>query len=509
MNDKPLLCPKCRKEPRVVVSMVGSYVRCPWCDFSAWMQNTREDAVKLWNKLVKEIEMETKDNIVNISIKEIHSHPDNPRKDLGDLSELAKSIKTNGIMQNLTVIPGHRNHDGRWVEVGYTLIIGHRRHAAAKMADLKELPCRIVKDLSYREQVAIMLEENMQRNDLTIYEQAQGFQMMLDLGETEESIAEKTGFSKTTIKRRLNIAKLDQGLIKEKTKDDCFQLSLTDLYALEKIEDIETRNKVLKDATNHQQLIWKVENAVAEAKRKKTEDAIIAKLAELGVEKAPKKAENEIYTSKWKEVKSFSLDKEVPENITLDGKGLYYLRYCNYIRVIKKNVKEKANSEYEVKRKQIDANKKAINAKAKQAAVQMKDFVRNFVNNKLSFVKEQSWYKEAIWEMLLDNEAYVGRNKIVGFLLDKESWQVVEKDREETKEIIGKMKTYQQMFCVLMYSLYTELADYNGYYEQDKGRRIMTIYDFLMQFGFTFDSDEYEQILDGTHELYAKEEKNE
>ena len=39
-----------------------------------------------------------------------------------------------------------------------------------------------------------MLEENMQRNDLTIWEQANGFQMMLDLGETEESIAEKTGF---------------------------------------------------------------------------------------------------------------------------------------------------------------------------------------------------------------------------------------------------------------------------------------------------------------------------
>lgn len=44
-----------------------------------------------------------------------------------------------------------------------------------------------------------MLEENMQRNDLTIYEQAQGFQMMLDLGETAETIAEKTGFSTSTI----------------------------------------------------------------------------------------------------------------------------------------------------------------------------------------------------------------------------------------------------------------------------------------------------------------------
>lgn len=533
MKNKPLPCPKCNKEPRVVVCGVGSYVRCSWCDSSAWMQNTREDAVKLWNKLVEEIEMEMKDNIVNISMKDIYPHPDNPRKDLGDLSELAKSIETNGIMQNLTVIPGHKMTDEEWAELGreckenpteelrdainsgwvnsgYTLIIGHRRHAAAKMADLKELPCRIVKGLSYREQVAIMLEENMQRNDLTIYEQAQGFQMMLDLGETEESIAEKTGFSKTTIKRRLNIAKLDQGLIKKKTKDNCFQLSLTDLYALEKIEDIETRNKVLKEATNHQQLIWKVENAVIEAKRKKTEDAIIAKLTELGVKKAPKKAEGELYGSKWDTVKEFSLDKKVPEKIALKGKELYWLRWGSLIKVIKKNTKqEKTQSEHGIKRKQIDANKKAINAKAKQAAVQMKEFVRAFATNKLA-PREQDWHKEAVWEMLLDNGAYVGRNKIIGFLLDKESWQVSKEDREATKETVSKMKMYQQMLCVLMYGMAIELADYNCYYEQDKGRCIMAIYDFLTQFGFTFDSDEYEQILDGTHELYeVKEEKNE
>ena len=71
------------------------------------------------------------------------------------------------------------------------------------------MPCRIAEGLSRKEQLSIMLEENMQRNDLTIWEQAQGFQLMLDLGETEDTIAEKTGFSKKTIKHRLNIAKLD------------------------------------------------------------------------------------------------------------------------------------------------------------------------------------------------------------------------------------------------------------------------------------------------------------
>lgn len=50
---------------------------------------------------------EKRDNIINIDIEQIYPHPDNPRKEIGDVTELAESIKKNGIMQNLTVIPGH------------------------------------------------------------------------------------------------------------------------------------------------------------------------------------------------------------------------------------------------------------------------------------------------------------------------------------------------------------------------------------------------------------------
>ena len=138
----------------------------------------------------------TKSNvIVSINTQDIYQHPDNPRKDLGDLSELSDSIAKKGIMQNLTVIPGHWDADRNWHEDGYTLIIGHRRFAAAKQAGIQELPCRVVEDMDKKDQVSTMLEENMQRADLTIWEQANGFQMMLDLGESEEQIAEKSGFT--------------------------------------------------------------------------------------------------------------------------------------------------------------------------------------------------------------------------------------------------------------------------------------------------------------------------
>ncbi|MFQ8761819.1 MAG: ParB/RepB/Spo0J family partition protein [Intestinimonas sp.] len=144
-----------------------------------------------------------KSTITYISVKELHPHPDNPRKDVGDVSELAESIKANGVLQNLTVVPNTVTGEitGDTWQRGYKVIIGHRRLAAAKLAGLEELPCVVV-EMSEREQLSTMLTENMQRSDLTVYEQAQGFQMMLDMGDTVEDIAEKSGFSTTTVRRR-------------------------------------------------------------------------------------------------------------------------------------------------------------------------------------------------------------------------------------------------------------------------------------------------------------------
>lgn len=121
--------------------------------------------------------------IENIDITLLEPHPDNPRKDIGDVSELAESIKASGILQNLTVVP----HEGK-----YRVIIGHRRLAAAKKAGLTSLPCTVC-DMDYKTQLATMLSENMQRVDLTVVEQVQGIQMMLDLGESVQDVAGKTG----------------------------------------------------------------------------------------------------------------------------------------------------------------------------------------------------------------------------------------------------------------------------------------------------------------------------
>ncbi len=70
--------------------------------------------------------------LVLLPIDRLCPHPDNPRKDLGDLTELADSIKVNGILQNLTVVKHYGEISGEWNGL-YRVIIGHRRLAAAKM----------------------------------------------------------------------------------------------------------------------------------------------------------------------------------------------------------------------------------------------------------------------------------------------------------------------------------------------------------------------------------------
>lgn len=167
-----------------------------------------------------------------IDINLLHPHPDNPRKELGDLKELADSIKVKGVLQNLTVVKA---------DDGYKVIIGHRRCAAAKIAGLTELPC-IVTEMSDKEQLETMLLENIQRSDLTIKEQADGFQLMFDMGDNIDTISEKTGFSKTTIRKRLDIAKLDSA----KVAAACGrQVTLGDFDKLAEIDDVDKRNELL------------------------------------------------------------------------------------------------------------------------------------------------------------------------------------------------------------------------------------------------------------------------
>lgn len=461
----------------------------------------------------------TDSEIKSIRVENIYPHPENPRKDLGNIEEMVESIKKNGIMQNLTVVPidAWDSEPARQWDAGklstksdFFALIGHRRLAAAKKAGLQEVPCKIVSNISRREQVSIMLEENMQRNDLTIWEQAQGFQMMLSLGETEDSIAEKTGFSKQTIKHRLNIAKLDQTELKKKEQDDCFQLTLKDLYELEKVEDIATRNKILRESRSSSDIRWKATNAAVEAKRNKTAKTVIKKLKEKGVQAAPKKAENEIYSNKWDIVKRISLDEEIPSEIKYKAKKtdiLYYIKYYREVLIIKK-AEKKPETKQDIKRKDVERRKKQLKAKVKELENRRKEFISLIVSGKIPEFKESIDVYRKLWSAIVEIGSYLNMTNMKRFFTGKAEWDCTQEEKAEATEKVKSCSVLNQMVIQLNYAMDNvgDLYDWQGRFDKASADKLLNAYRLLQQYGWCFENDE-EQLLDGTHELYTKDER--
>lgn len=440
--------------------------------------------------------------IENINISRIYPHPENPRKDIGDIRELTESVKKNGVMQNLTVIPGHFENDA-WLEEDYTLIIGHRRCAAAKAAGIKELPCRIIEGMSRKEQISTMLEENMQRNDLTIYEQAQGFQLMLDLGESVDTIVQKTGFSRSTVHHRLNIAKLDGEELKKKENGE-FQLSLKDLYELEKIKDIETRNQILKDARDNRDLVWRAQNAVRKEKEKINEEIWRRKLNELGLKEMSKKEKDKRYTE-FNYVRGINL-AETPSEEEIGG--THY--FCEYGRLniykedprtTKENTKEK---EKERKRKQKQA--KELLKKIDQ---RRKLFIRFVIEEKITPINGEKAMVGEIWKLLLDRGCGLYRSDISSIFLDKEYWSYSEEERKEAEEKTKNLTILQQLLIFLHVQLTKEdsICGYRGEYCKRVGEYHQKAYGLLEFYGWSFEDKEEESLIDGTNELYKEEKR--
>lgn len=474
-----------------------------------------------WEKVIsgKDETMQNRKEIVMINVANIYPHPDNPRKDVGDVTELAESIKKQGVMQNLTVIPlpalteeleEQPDADTESLSSDFHVIIGHRRLAAAKLAGIEKVPCKIVSKISKKEQVSIMLEENMQREDLTVWEQAQGFQMMLDLGETEDTIADKTGFSKTTIKHRLNIAKLDQDELKNKEQDKNFQLSLKDLYELEKIEDVEERNKILREATDNRNLVYRVHSHVEQKERDKKADAIVKMLKELGVVEAPKQYASEQYGNKWETVKNFLLNDEVPESIRIKNKKdekLYYYAIWYEIRVVrkKKTVKKKLTPA-EQKEKEQKANKKYMKDVLKKLDERRRLFVMDIVEGRIAPIKDEEKVKDALWSALVLNQSYLAPSQLSRFFTKQPLYACTKEEEKEASQKAAKLSILQQMLVMLNVVMNeTELVKYNGTYYKENGQALMDGYKVLRLYGWSFEDEEEEKVVDGSHEFYEEE----
>lgn len=462
--------------------------------------------------------------IVNIKTSNLYPHPQNPRKNLGELEELADSIRKNGIMQNLTVIPLSALTDEPDLQPepdnisllsDFYVLIGHRRLAAAKLAGVTELPCKIISKISAKEQVGIMLEENMQRNDLTVYEQAQGFQMMLDLGETEDSIAEKTGFSKITIRRRLNIAKLDQNVLKEKEQQAGFQMTLTDLYELEKVDDIKVRNKILSEATDSKNLAFRAHRAIEEAEKKAKEQALISLLLKKGLSPAPDSYAKEMYSTKWRTIKEFRLSDSIPDDIELEEQKepAYFYPCWNGIRIVTRHKPEKIpKTPEQLKREQLEKNKRTIKDIVKKIDATRKNFISDILAGKVAepSAQELPALKDAIWSIFAQTGASIYPSTMRRFFTDKDDYRLTPEELDSAQQKVDSLSVIHQMLLVLDHVIdQEEPFDYYGIYKEQYNRKAALVYGIFEKYGWSFDDETERQIIDGTSELYAKKKSAE
>ena len=473
-----------------------------------------------------------------IPIGQLAHHPENPRLDLGDLTELTASIKANGILQNLTVVfqPAHsmtpeewelagmeyertrdlklrRQMDAKWIDDRYLVVIGNRRLEASKAAGLTELPCS-VREMDHNEQIATMLQENMQRSDLTIYEQAKGIQMMMDLGFTKDQVSERTGFSKPTIERRLAVAKLPE---KETKSAVSLGYDLMDLVEISKIEDKKAQEDLLKgtpgdaNSVDTRWLRQRIQNALHAQENKKIVDRLLQEIRNFAKEM---KNPNDRWSNKYERVPGLTVKIEEGAKVTCPEKPDNYYYTVDYseisfYRPVKKEKRVKTEAEIALEKKQHDAKELNDRMRDRRTA-----FVSSYTPSKMQEAHMRSKMMDWVfgWKSKYNNG---------DFKFSYHSWNIAMfrtfcgipaeegRDKEESlqEELIRRNVPKGRAFLAWLLCGGLKADDrqgyasqYNGDYQKDED--LDDVYEILTEAGYVL-SEEEQAWKDGTHEFFT------
>lgn len=195
---------------------------------------------------------QSQDKLISVPVEKIKPNPYQPRRefDSAELASLALSIKTDGLIQPLSV---------RQKSDGYELIAGERRLRAAILAGLESVPC-VVMDVTERNSALLALVENIQRKDLNFFEEAHAISRLIELyGMTQEDAAIRLGYAQSTLANKLRLLKLsatEQNLIAEKG------LSERHARALLRLDDSEKRIEVINKIAREKLSVDKTEKLI-------------------------------------------------------------------------------------------------------------------------------------------------------------------------------------------------------------------------------------------------------
>lgn len=448
--------------------------------------------------------------IIEIPAGSLLHHPKNPRSDLGDLTELTESIKASGIMQNLTVVKSPEDMGKYWV------VIGNRRLEAGLRAGLEVFPCAVV-EMDEKTQMATMMAENMQRQDLTVFDQIQGIGYMQQLGMTLPEIAEGTGLSEGTVRKRATIGRLP----KKQLAIACDKgATLMDLLEVTTLENEKSQKQVLEafGSNNFNYLLMRAKENEKEAKFKAS---ILPQITEL-YPKIKNMVDNERWSGEWKEIASWRMNdqemKPVPAPVQGEKYGITQWDNCVSLYVQDKDWVNRKKSEKENRQymKELSETAKALN---KQAFDLRAAFIRDF---RLKSEKERLTF----FRMLI-NEGMNWKSFTQGVGYYKSSWdaQLIreilnipyesERDKEEPfeKELMrrGILKDTFILAWAVSGGITSPVRatdgwcnDYNGAWKPCED--LEAAYRILENLGYQM-SDFEKNLRDKTHEFFRREKE--
>lgn len=200
----------------------------------------------------------------------------------------------------------------------------------------------------------------------------------------------------------------------------------------------------------------------------------------------------------------------MPESIRLKNKKdekLYYYDVGYEVRIVrKKKAVKKKLTPAEQKEKEKKENKKYMKDVLKKLDERRRLFVTDIVEGRIAPVKDEEKVKDALWSALVLNQSCLYPSRLSCFFAGKPLYECTEEEKKEVSEKVTKLTILHQMLVLLNAAMDgTELIKYDGTYKKENGQALMDGYKVLRLYGWSFEDEEEEKVVDGSHEFYEEE----
>ncbi|ASN03800.1 nucleoid occlusion protein [Virgibacillus necropolis] len=200
--------------------------------------------------------------IIQLAVTKIKPNRFQPRSIFSEekISELAQTIKTHGMIQPIVV--------RKLEEDDYELIAGERRWRAVQTLGWENAPV-IIQEMTDTETASVALIENLQREELTVIEEARAYARLIELHSiTQEALAQRLGKNQSTIANKLRLLKLDDAV-----QQALLNKAITERHAraLIKLKDQDKQSKLLHEIIEHDLNVKQTEERIEKMANKKDE----------------------------------------------------------------------------------------------------------------------------------------------------------------------------------------------------------------------------------------------